>query len=366
MSGGNTDETKKSRGSMRRHLHRVLPFALIAALAAAACGAAQLAAPRIALRQAAAELGHDRRSSFVLSFSGRDEDAVALFSEGEGDPPTAEERQQMATLFHSQLSMAIDRGADLASGKDDASAFDVRVGGIEHAIEFRQVDGKLYARADVRKLADLFGASSHDIDRFLAESKKMGLDFLPGAVDGGWLALDLAPLESFLKGMAKSGGADMFGGFDPGSLDSGMFKPLLSALSGAYGSDVEVNRLSADDSGQHYRLGGSPRRIYEHLLPELKKLPMLKGLPEEEFPASADVPDQRYELDVWVNDGRVSRAEFNLSQFVPADHRPGPVVLRVDVDRRPDGISVPDKTQTIDIFEIWGRMAGSLASSDVD
>jgi hypothetical protein len=160
--------------------------------------------------------------------------------------------------------------------------------------------------------------------------------------------------------------ADMFGGFDPSNLDTGMFKPLLSAVSGAYGSDVEVTRLSADSSGQHYRLGGSPRSIYEHLLPELKKLPMLKGLPEEEFPTSADVTDERYELEVWVKDGRVTRAEFNLSQFVPADHRPGPVMLRVDVDPAPDAISTPDKAQTIDIFEIWGRIAGSLGSMEGD
>lgn len=351
---------------MRRHLHRVLPFALIASLAAAACGAAELAAPRIALRQAAAQLGHDRQASLVLSFAGKEEDALALFSEGEEEPPTAEDRQQMATLFHSQLRMAIDQGEDRASSKDDASAFDVRVGSIEHAVEIRQVDGKLYARADVRKLADLFGAPKSDIDNFLADTKKMGFDFLPGAVDGGWLALDLAPLESFLKGMSQSGGADMFGGFDPSSLDTGMFKPLLAAVSGAYGSDVEVTRLSADGSGEHYRLGGSPRRIYEQLLPELKKLPMLKGLPEGKWPPSTDVTDERYDLDVWVKDGRITRAEFNLSQFVPADHRPGPVMLRVDADSAPDGISAPDKAQTIDIFELWGRMAGSLGSFEED
>ena len=349
---------------MRRHLHRVLPFALIASLAAAACGAAELAAPRIALRQAAAQLGEARQSSFVLSFAGQEADAIALFSEGEEVPPTAEDRKQMATLFHSQLRMAIDQGADRTSTKDDASSFDVRVGGIEHAVEFRQVNGKLYARADVRKLAGLFGGSSRDIDTFVAESKKMGIDFLPGAVDGGWLALDLEPLESFLKGMAKSGGADMFGGLDLDSLDTGMFHPLISAVSGAYASDVEVTRLSADDSGEHYRLGGSPRRIYEHLLPELKKLPMLKGLPDEAFPPSADVSDERYELDVWVKDRQISRAEFNLSQLVPADHRPGPVMLRVDVDGGAEEITAPGKAHTIDIFEIWGRIAGSLAAAE--
>ena len=194
----------------------------------------------------------------------------------------------------------------------------------------------------------------------------MGLDFLPGAVDGGWLALDLAPFESFLKGLSKGGGADMFGGFDPGNIDAGTFKPLLSAVAGAYGSDVEVTRLSADSSGQHYRLGGSPRRIYDRLLPELKKLPMLKSLGPDEFPASAEVPDEHYDLDVWVKDGRISRAEFNLSQFVPAEHRPGPVVLRVDLSPRPDPIAAPDKAQTVDMFEIWGRLAGSLGASTTD
>ncbi|HYH48081.1 MAG TPA: hypothetical protein VEG38_00900 [Acidimicrobiia bacterium] len=344
-----------------RRLHRILPFVLITGIAAAACGAAELAAPRIALRQAAAQVANAPRSSFTLSFSGQEADAVALFSEGEQEV-TDEDRKHMATLFRSRLAMVFDQGADRDDPKDDASDVDLRIGHIEHAIQSRQVDGKLYARADVRNLVNLFGGSTADVDAFLRDSKDMGLDFLPGAVDGGWLALDIAPLESFFKGLAKSTGDDMFGGFDPTNIDAGVLQPLISAVAGAYGSDVEVERLSADDSGQHYRLAASARRLYERLLPELKKLPMLKGLGEDEFPPAADVPDQRYELDVWVADRTITRAEFNLSQLVPADRRPGPVTLRVDVNGRADGIAAPGKSELIDIFEIWGNLMGSFTA----
>jgi hypothetical protein len=344
-----------------RRLHRILPFVLITGLAAGACGAAEIAAPRIALRQAAAQVADAQRSSFTVSFAGQEADAIALFSEGEEDV-TAEDRQEMTTLFHSQLSMVMDQGADRADPKDDASDMDVRVGDVEHAFQLRQVDGKIYARADVRKLVPVFGGTAADINSFLADAKGMGFDFLPGAVDGGWLAIDVAPLESFAKGLAKSAGSDMFGGLDPTNLDAGVFKPLLSAITGAYGSDVEVERLSSDASGQHYRLAASARRLYERLLPELKKLPMLADLADEEFPPSADVPDERYELDVWVADRHITRAEFNLSQFVPAAHRPGPVVLRVDVNTHPDGIAAPAKSELLDIFEIWGRVMGSFTS----
>jgi len=41
-------------------------------------------------------------------------------------------------------------------------------------------------------------------------------------------------------------------------------------------------------------------------------------------------------------------------------------MLRVDVDPAPDAISTPDKAQTIDIFEIWARIAGSLGSMEGD
>lgn len=344
-----------------RRLHRFLPLVLITGIAAGACGAAELAAPRIALRQAAAQVADAQRTSFTVSFSGNEADAIALFSEGEEDV-TAEDRKEMATMFHSQLSMAMDQGADRADPKDDASDLDIRIGDVDHAVQMRQVDGKIYARADVRRLMEIFGGSPTDLNSFLADAKKMGLDFLPGAVDGGWLALDIAPLESFFKGLAKSGGNDMFGGFDPTNIDAGVLKPLLSAISGAYGTDVDVERLSSDGSGQHYRLSASARRLYQRLLPELKKLPMMKGLGEDEFPASADVPDERYELDVWVADRRITRAEFNLSQFMAAGHRPGPVVLRVDVNDRPDGIAAPAKSELLDIFEIWGRLMGSFTS----
>ena len=123
---------------MRRCLHRLLPFAIIGSLAAAACGAAQVA-PTLAVRQAAAQVGHDRRTNVVLSLSGRDDDAVALFNEGEDGAPTAEDRRQMLTMFHSQLRVAVDEGADATSTKDDASAFDVKVGDIDQAVEIRQV-----------------------------------------------------------------------------------------------------------------------------------------------------------------------------------------------------------------------------------
>jgi hypothetical protein len=38
------------------------------------------------------------------------------------------------------------------------------------------------------------------------------------------------------------------------------------------------------------------------------------------------------------------------------------VVLRVDVNARPDGIAAPPKSELLDIFEIWGRLMGSFTS----
>lgn len=337
-------------------LRRALPFALVAALALGACGAAEVAAPRLALKRAAAELGDDRRMNFTVSFAGEEQDAVAFFSEGE-QAVTPDDQQSMKRLFNSRFSVAVDQGPEKESAEDDSLALAIEVDDLERAVEFRQIEGVLYARAAVRDLVGMF-ADPAAVDVLLAQGRALDLDFLPGAVDGGWLALDLAPLESLAKGMAGSGGEEP-GGVGPAGLDAGLFKGLLDAVSGAYGADVNVTRLGDDDTGDHYRLVASARKLYERLLPALRDLPMLEGIADGELPTASDVPDTKYELDVWVQDGRIARTEFDLTQFSQAATRPGPVKLRVDINRRPDGISVPADAERIDVMELWGRMLGA-------
>lgn len=335
-------------------LRRTVPFILIAAIALAACGAAQVVAPRLALRQAANALREDGRASFTLSLVGSEKDAIALFSEGEDDVSPEDERN-MVTPLKSRLRVAVEQGEVADSFEDDSIAFDLKLGDIEDAVEARFIDGTIFARAEVHHLAELFNAPAGVIDEFVAGAREMGFDFVADGAAGRWLALELAPLQSFLKGMGEQG--ELFPGM--GNLDLGSFNGLIDAVAGAWGSDVKVKRLDGDDAADHYRLTASARRLYERLLPALRGLPFLT--PEDLIDPS-EVWDKNFDLELWVKDGRIVRAEFDLAQFSESANPPGHVILRVDIDRHPDGISAPSDAVKIDLFEIIGRLGASAAA----
>lgn len=331
-------------------LRHAIPFTLIAGIAAAACGAAALA-PEMAVSKAAGQLGDDRVAAYTLSLHG-DEAALAAFDGGDAD-----DAEMRSALLSSQLTL---------TRQDDAFGLDVEVDGIEHAAEARFVDGTLYARADVPHLVKHFGVTAADADRFADEAAAMGIDFVDAAIGGAWLALDLSPVVSAAEGTAGQhpdgfGAVPGLGLPDLSDVGPDTFADLVDALGKAYAEDVRVDQGELDGPGDHYVVSASARKIVEHLLPAIAELPLLGGIPGGELPSAADIPDERYRLDLWIKDGNISRAEFDLSQVAPADGTPR-LALRVDIDRNPEAVATPDRATKVDLAGLIGTLLSGIAS----
>lgn len=330
------------------NLRRSAALLSLFAVVLAACGASQVLAPRVALREAAQATFDQGRTTMTLTLGGAEEDVNALLNEGKAI--TADDRRGLDLLRSSRLVISTDRGAEATSVKDDRSAFKLKLGDVDDALELRMIGGILYARTDVASLRKLFDVPEATVAQVVAGARQAGFGFVADAAAGRWLEADL----NFGDSGTKPGAGDGTG--LPGLAGpEGETRRLMDAFAAAWGQDVKVTRLPADGTGDHYRLDVPMRRVYERLLPALGGLP---GVPLSQLPPAAEVPDRTASADVWVADGRIVRGEFDLGQF--ASEKVGRVALRVDISPLRDGIKAPTGAVKVDVKEIVGRLFGGF------
>ena len=333
---------------------RALIAAVMSTLVLAGCGAAEKLSPRVAVREAAKATASQKEGTFTLSMVGSEADMNAVLNNGA--PLSAEDRQGLNLLRNGHIAF---------STGNDKFGLDVKVGDLEHAVEFRYVDKKLYARVNVAALATLFGGSPDEVNRTVqAVASQEGLEFLGAAADGKWLVADFTTLKSMFEGLGKQFGLDTeTGGSTPtsGAEAVGRLQALKDAIGKALSEDVAIKELKSDDVGDHYVASvTSMRTFYAKVRPILQQ--NLGGLPgADELPPDSVVPDKPGSLDVWVKDGRVSRVEVDLAQFAPAPPAgAGRVALRVDIDREAPSLAVPPDAVTVDLAGLLQRFLGQF------
>ena len=355
-------------------LRHAVPFTLIAGIAAVACAGAAMA-PELSVMKAAAELGEAPRAGYTLSVHS-DKDALLAFNDkliemGSEEAATAEDIAASLAFLNSSINLVWDEGDDAKGLKDNAIALRVNVDGMDDAVEVRFVKGWLYARAEARRLADHFDAPAGTIDGFVNEAEASGLDFLDDAVSGGWLAHDLEPIVSFMKGML---GNEAFeesfresAGFALSDLRPEALQDVVDSFSKIYGNDVDVAKGKLSGPGTHYVLSASARDLYKGIKPVIEDMPFLAeglaGLPGGGMPAPGEIPDTRYSADVWISDGNITRMEFDISQIADSVGLPEGldvprITLRLDIDRDPAKVTAPTENVTkLDVFELIGKLA---------
>ncbi len=333
--------------SPRMNLRRIGAVVVVMGLAVAACGkAAEVVAPRLAVREAAQSTFEEHRGRFTLSLVGDEADLASLMQFSE------EDRRVLDVLRTSKVVISVDSG-DEANLDDDRFALDVSLGDVDHAIEFRMVNKTMYLRGDAAGLARLVEARSGALPALVTGAQQAGFGFVADFVAGKWISLDLAPLESMAKGALEQEG-----GQAP-DLGTAQLDRLLEAVSSTFGEDVDVKRLGQEDAGQHYRLTVPLRRVYERLAPvvgELFTVPGLDGPPD-----AGEIPDRSVTLDVWTGDGRINRAELDHGQFAP-EPPGGRVALRVDIDGLDGDIKAPGDAVEVNVMEIFGQLMGGLGA----
>ena len=323
-------------------LRRAFIAAVVSLVVLTGCGAAEKLSPRAAVRAAAEETANQKEGSFKLTLVGADADLNALFNEGA--PLTDEDRKGLDILRKGHVAVS--------TGQDKFS-LDVKVGDLDHAVELRYVDEKLYARADLAGLAKLFGGSPDEVSQTLRGlASQEGFGFLAAAAEGRWITADLSTMSGLFKGLEEqfggSGGSIPVPTTDPAAMAS-QFEALKDAFGKALSEDVDIKKVDGDGVGDHYVAAvGSLRSFYSKVRPvveqQMGQFPGADGLP----PASA-VPDKPAALDVWIKSGRVTRLELDLAQFAPAPPvGAGRVALRLDIAREAEAVTAPSDAVNVD------------------
>ncbi|HYH48621.1 MAG TPA: hypothetical protein VEG38_03640, partial [Acidimicrobiia bacterium] len=296
-----------SWGHPAPRVRRAVIAVVLSTVVLAGCGAAEKVSPRAAVRSAAQSTANAKEGTFRFSVVGSESDLNALFNEGA--PLTGEDRAGLDILRNSQIAVSTGR---------EKFALDVKAGDIEHAIEFRSVGQKLYARADIAGLAKLFSGSPDEVNQQLAAlGGQEGFGFIAAAAAGKWVVADLSTLNGMFEGLGRQFGLGTDSSIPmptgPKEIPS-EFGALKDVIAKALTEDVSIKEAGDDDAGDHYvATVSSLRNFYARVRPALTEMGALPMA--DQLPAVNEVPDKPASLDVWVKSGRVSRLEFDLGQL---------------------------------------------------
>jgi hypothetical protein len=332
-------------------VRRAVVAGVLASLVLTGCGAAEKLSPRVAVREAAERTSTQEEGTFRLTLVGSDAGFDAL----NGTEPLTEEDRKYQEL--------VRNGHLVVSAAAGRFGFDVKAGDVDHIIELRFIDKKLYARADVAAITRLAGGSAEEITAGIdGMAAQEGFGFLRDAVAGKWLVADVSAFGDLAKGYSKlfegmTGGSSTPTSTGADSAEVSAFKALKDAVGKALTEDVSIKEEKSDDTGDHYvATVGSLRSFYAKVKPALEGAMPALGVPTfgDSLPAPEEVPDRPASLDVWIKSGRVVRLQLPIGQFDPAGAKASDVALRIDIDRSAPSLTAPDGAVPVDIAGIIG------------
>ena len=219
----------------------------------------------------------------------------------------------------------------------------------EESVDLRVVDKVMYVRADVRGLADRFGADTSEIDQAAQEAASFGFDFVGPLLDGEWLALDFGVLQ------------EQFGGQLP--TPTGGTDQSLKELEAILRDTAAVSSEGSDDVGDHLVATVPLRETYQRFLEIADIAAQLP--PGATLPDASEVPDESIALDVWVDDGQLRQVELDFLQFarmageeVPEDVEA--FALRLAIEDFDGDIDVPADAIEIDLEKLMQDILGGV------
>jgi hypothetical protein len=293
-------------------------------------------------------------------------DALDAFSDYEGvtfvmsldaDPNDLVEEDTPPEVAEQIVDSSITVSGKAASLQDAQLEVVADIGGNEDAVEFRLVGDSVYARADVRELAEAFGSDTAEIDTAVQQASAMGFDFARAFVDGEWVGIE---------GLYDT--AEQFG-VPVQTPDPDQVSALKDEVIGILEQNASVTSEGTDDVGAHLVVSVPLRQTAEELADAFGGLGGLAGVPQEGL---QEVPEGDADIDVWVSDGRLVQVELDfvaLAEQLDGDVPEGVdrMALRVEIDEFTDAVEAPDDYVAIDIGDILGSIfggSGGLESSE--
>lgn len=253
------------------------------------------------------------------------------------------------------LDSSLTVSGDTSGNASDAPAQMVlNVAGAD-VFELRTVDETLYARADVRALAEHLGGDPAQLDAVGDQLAAGGMTYIKPALDGEWMALQ--GLEQFAEGYLGQPA-------DPEA--SSEDKQLVEQFTTSIKENASVTDAGSDDAGRHLVASVPLRETYEDyakLVEGLSSSMGGAGMAPGELPGAGEIPDEDAKLDVWVSDGQVTQIEFDFMQIRNWTEEEAPeglesLALNIALEEFTGEVTAPDDPTVITPEQLLQDFAG--------
>jgi hypothetical protein len=361
----------------------VAGFGLAIAVGVTGCGAAKQLSAKDQVSKGFSSLNDASSATFTFSLDTTAADLAAI-SKAEGDPLTASDRKTLQQVINGDIVVAVDEPdgktfgdqatsststqdlstllsdpAALSAALKKQGAFSASVqlsGG--SLVELRSLDGKLYAKADVKKILSLAGQDSSALDSELA-SLPPSMASLAKAAKGEWVSLDLvkaaqaAKSQGLLDSLPKQGTAS--------SVDPAQVSKLVNDLKAAYQKNATIASIGSSDKGDGYRVSAPAKQVLQAVSPDLVSI-LGQSSAADVKKEIASVPDKKFNLDLYVKDDKLTNVSLDLTQFLDKPVTGKKLALNVGIDVDPAKISAPSGAAEIDVAQILGSLPTGLTS----
>lgn len=322
---------------MTLRARRPFGLLLILVLGLAACSGGSEQSPEDELSAALARMAGD--GGVTLTARVETDEASLQAAAAEGGEPLPPEVARLVQGLALRLSVPFEEG------QDKGVAFGLLLEGTP-LVELRAADDSAYLRADVPALLEALGQDPAAVEGLRA---MLGEGLPPDALEGRWLALRGA--EEMVRQFA--GQVEEQPSVDPDAeARAARFAALLAEVG-------QVERVAAG----RLRATMPLRELYDAVLADAAAL----GLPTgTEAPPRDEIPDAAVAVDLWLSDGRISAAAFDLLQIreiEPGARIPEGVeklALRLDLSPFDGSITRPADAVDVDAEALFAPLLGGL------
>jgi|GEM_PF-4902557 hypothetical protein len=300
--------------------------------------------PKAALETALDNLGEYEGITLTLSL-GADADDLTAASEGDLNEEDAQK------IVDSSLVISAKEGETADDGQFEMIA---NVAGTDNAVEIKAIGTTVYARADVPTLVEEFGGDTQQIDAARQQfGSQPGFEFVGPALDGEWVSAEnLDQVVQQLTGQAVP---------TPSEEDQQLIQGFADALKANVGAEAG----DRDGPGAHVVATIPLRETYDEftkLASELGQLPTQGALPP-----AAEVPDENVEVDVWIEDERITQVELDFVTLARTlDEGEGipegvdRLALRLGVEEFTADVEAPEDATAIDVQQLMQGFLGGM------
>ncbi|WBP84958.1 hypothetical protein [Kitasatospora cathayae] len=370
--------------AIRKAARGALPVAVTASVLAAgltACGTAEQISAGQKVSKAFGRIGDSKSAGFTLSVDATPEQIVA-FTKESGDEAVDEQSAKGLSGLSIAVSVSADKPLKDVEAFKNAGASDQKDVTLDKSVrvsyriadkkgtpllEYRQAEATGYLRIDLKSVLKLTGQDPSEADS-VTKDLPPGTDPAKSLLSGDWTSFDLQELANEAK---KNDGAK---GGEPEALpsvDPQAGKELLDSLKDVFNRTVTFEDKGKKDGTEHIWMSAPARQAVDELYKALK--PLSTKFPQQfkKFPTEApsNVPDRKVGADLYLKDGSLSSASFDLAQLAK-EVDPGvsfPVKLTFDQETPKVEVPspVPNKMTTEDLMKSFFLLAAGGDSSDL-